>query len=353
MTVIDAPIIDLNEVRMFVQVVRAGSFAGAARHLGVPSNTLSRRVRQLEAALRTRLLQRSTRKLTLTHAGRDFFERCVPALDGLLEAGRLLRDGQERPSGTVRVAAPVDFLDLFQIEWLARFLGAHPEVRLEFVLSDERTDLIADRIDVAFRAGAVDGSCVVYRRISPQSAHLVASPQYLRAHPAPHRLDDLLQHDCLAPASGAAPVVWTLQGPRGVQSVRVHSRLAVNSARNLLRCCLAGLGIALLPEMLIGPHLRAGRLVPLLPGYRREGPGFNVVLPSREHVPRAVLSFIEFAERYLRQLVDEVPSSLQRPRAPGPGHGRGGGSASEPGRRVGPVREAARRAARSARGAEA
>src|SRR5438270_13736706 len=111
--------VDLNEVRMFVQVVRAHSFAEAARRLGVPPNTLSRRIRQLEAALDTRLMQRSTRKLALTDAGRVFFERCSPAVDSVLDAGKELVDGNRNPSGLVRVAAPAAFLDLFSIDWIA------------------------------------------------------------------------------------------------------------------------------------------------------------------------------------------------------------------------------------------
>src|ERR1700735_4153129 len=121
--------LDLNEVRMFVQVVRARSFAEAARRLGVPPNPLSRRVRQLEAGLDTRLMQRSTRKLALTEAGSAFFERCAPAVDGVLEAGKDLAGGRQTVSGTVRIAAPADFLDFFQIEWGREFLGLNRKVR--------------------------------------------------------------------------------------------------------------------------------------------------------------------------------------------------------------------------------
>src|SRR6267378_1082745 len=156
-------VLDLNEVRMFVQVVRARSFAEAARRLGVPPNTLSRRVRQLEAGLDTRLMQRSTRKLTLTAAGSAFFERCAPAVDGVLEAGKELAGGSQTPSGTVRVAAPADFLDFFEIEWVVQFLEQHPKIRLDFVLNDARADLIGEAIDVAFRGSVSDQQPVVRR----------------------------------------------------------------------------------------------------------------------------------------------------------------------------------------------
>ena len=136
--------LDLNEVAMFVQVVRCGSFAEAARRLGMPANTLSRRIQGLEARLGTRLMQRSTRKLTLTSAGQAFHERCAGAVDGLVDAGQELMTGSQTPSGLLRVAAPADFFEFFPIEWIAEFLAAHPLVRLDFVLSDAKADLIAD-----------------------------------------------------------------------------------------------------------------------------------------------------------------------------------------------------------------
>src|SRR5437870_41546 len=146
---------DLNDVAMFVQVVRCGSFAEAARRLGVPPDTVSRRIQQLEAQLGTRLMQRSTRKLTLTSAGQAFHERCAGAVDGLVEAGQELMTGSQEPSGLVRVAATADFFDYFPMEWVAEFLAIYPRVRLDFVLSDAKADLIADRVDVAFRGGTL------------------------------------------------------------------------------------------------------------------------------------------------------------------------------------------------------
>jgi len=160
--------LDLNQVRMFVQVVRAQSFAEAARRLGVPSNSLSRHVRQLEAKLETRLMQRSTRKLTLTSAGVAFYERCAPAIDNVLDAGKAIAGRAQAPSGTVRVAAPADFLDFFSIEWVMQFLAAHPKVKLDFVLSDARADLIGEAIDVAFRGGAAGDLRFVFREIASQ-----------------------------------------------------------------------------------------------------------------------------------------------------------------------------------------
>jgi DNA-binding transcriptional LysR family regulator len=292
--------LDLNEVRMFVQVVRARSFAEASRRLGVPSNTLSRRVRQLEAALDTRLMQRSTRKLTLTAAGSAFFERCAPAVDGVLEAGKDLADGSQTPSGTVRVAAPADFLDFFQIEWVREFLALHRKVRLDFVLSDARADLIEEAIDVAFRGGVVADGQWVFRRLMSQSFVLVASPSYVQARGLPETLHSLERHDCVTACGRPTTVTWTLEGPHGGEEVKVGGRFGANSARTLLNGCLSGLGIALLPSILIVPHIGAGRLVYVLPEYRRAGADLNVILPSSQQIPIAVSAFVEFAAEKLQ-----------------------------------------------------
>ena len=295
--------LDLNEVRMFVQVVRARSFAEAARRLNVPPNTLSRRIRQLETALDTRLMQRSTRKLTLTAAGHAFFERCAAAVDGMLEAGRDLVDGSNKPSGSIRIAAPADFLDLFRIDWVAEFLARYPHVRLDFVLNDARADLIDEGIDVAFRGGDSRESHPVFRQIASQSFNLVASPLYLAARGAPQTLQELTQHDCLTVSSRQTRAAWTLQGPQGAETVQVSGRFSANSARILMQSCISGLGIALLPTMLVMPELGAGRLVHVLPAYRRDGADLNIVLPSRQQIPSAVAAFVEFATMRLGSIV--------------------------------------------------
>jgi DNA-binding transcriptional LysR family regulator len=297
--------LDLNEVRMFVQVVRARSFAEAARRLGVPSNTLSRRVRQLEAGLDTRLLQRSTRKLTLTAAGAAFFERCAPAVDGVLEAGKDLAGGSQSASGTVRIAAPADFLDFFRIEWVMQFLAQYPKVRLDFVLNDARADLIDEAIDVAFRGGRVQDQQLVFRQLTSQFFKLVASPAYVKSRGLPETLQALASHDCLTASGQQRLVTWTLEGPVGSEDVKVSGRFSANSARILLKSCLSGLGIALLPSMLVVPHIHGGRLIHVLPGYRREGADLNVVLPSSQQIPTAVAAFVEFATRKFQSIIDE------------------------------------------------
>ncbi len=286
--------LDLNDIAMFVQVVRCGSFAEAARRLGMPPNTVSRRIQQLEVHLDTRLLQRSTRKLTLTNAGQDFHERCAGAVDGLLEAGQALITGSDEPNGLVRVAAPADFFDFFQMDWVTGFLAAYPRVRLDFMLSDAKADLIAEQIDVAFRGGALRDSGFVGRQIlDPRSVGMVASPAYIAAHGAPRTLQDLVNHDCVISAQPGGYATWRLIGPQGEEEVQVSGRFSGNTAQALRRAAVAGLGIALLPPVMARLDVQAGVLVPVLAQYQPKGYGLNVLYPSRRQLPLAVSAFIE------------------------------------------------------------
>lgn len=304
--------LDLNDIAMFVQVVRHGSFAGAARQLGLPPNTLSRRIQQLEAQLGTRLMQRSTRKLTLTSAGQAFHERCAGAVDGLVEAGQALITGSQQPSGLVRVAATADFFDFFPMEWVADFLAAHPLVRVDFVLSDARADLIAEQIDIAFRGGALPDSGYVGRKLlGARTDGMVASPAYIAARGAPATLQDLADHDCVTSPHPSGRTLWRLAGPGGAkEEVQVTGRFSGNTAQALRKAALAGLGIALLPPTMARLDLEAGRLVPVLPQYQRTGQGLSVLYPSRKHLPLAVSAFIGMVMEKL-SAVEALPEMLR------------------------------------------
>lgn len=303
--------LDLNDVAIFVQVVRCGSFAEASRRLGVPPNTLSRRVQQLEAQLSTRLMQRSTRHLTLTSAGQVFLERCSGAVEGLMDAGEELLAVNQEPSGLVRVAAPADFFDFFAMDWLTEFLAAHPKVRVDFVLSDGRADLIADRIDVAFRGGILEDSGLFARKVlDAGSDSLVASPAYVTRGGVPATLQDLTDHDCLVFSHPSGKATWRVTGPDGAPAeVQVSGRFSGNTAQALRKAALAGLGIALLPSTLTQRDLRAGLLVPVLSEYRRQGHGVHMVYPSRRYLPLAVSAFIELVISKMGAMQELPPQS--------------------------------------------
>jgi DNA-binding transcriptional LysR family regulator len=298
---------DLNDIALFVQVVRCGSFAEAARRSGLPPNTVSRRVQQLEARVGTRLMQRTTRKLTLTSAGQAFHERCAGAVYQLNDAGQELVAGSQAPSGLVRVAAPADFFDFFPMEWVSDFLTKFPLVRVDFVLSDGKADLIAEQIDVAFRGGPLSDSGYVARRIlGAIDDGMVASPAYLTLRGSPRTLQDLVDHDCVTAAHPTSRI-WRLTGPDGIEEeVQVAGRFTGNTALALRKATVAGLGIALLPPTVARLDVQAGLLVPVLPQYQRTSGGMSVLYPSRRHLPTAVSAFIAMVVEKLSE-VETLP----------------------------------------------
>lgn len=291
---------DLNDLAMFVQVVRAGSFSEAARRLRMPANTLSRRIDQLEGKLGTRLLHRSTRKLAASAEGQALFERYAPALDQIFEIERLHADAQT-PSGLVRVAAMAGLFEFFRMEWLVEFYARYPKISIEFLLDDTVTDLISERIDLALRMGIETGSGFKVRRLAPSAMILAASPAYLERRPGPRTLRELAAQDCLAISNRQGRHTWRLQGPRGSQEVPINSRFAVNDMRVLAQACVAGLGIALLPQLIVEPIIAQGKLIRVLPTYRRTSTslGLQLVFTSRPPVPPAVAAFAEFLSEKL------------------------------------------------------
>jgi DNA-binding transcriptional LysR family regulator len=284
--------IDLNELALFHQVVRAGSFAEAARRVGVPANTLSRKIVQLEGRLDIRLLQRTTRKLTLTDAGRSLFEASAQPIDDALQATRQLLEAGQAPSGGVRIAVTADFFEFFQMAWVAEFLAAHPKVRLDFVLSDDLTDLIADSIDIAFRGGAQKDSTFIARKLGRSDLVLAASPGYLNAKGTPASFQDLASHYCITTGKPGR-VVWRAEGAAGPESVEVRGPFGANTTQSQVRAAQAGLGICFVPVTQLTRSLQSGALVAVLPRYRQETAGFYVVYPNRKQIPKSVSAFLD------------------------------------------------------------
>ena len=288
--------LDLNQLAMFHAVVQAGSFAGAARRLGMPANSLSRHIRQLEEHLGQRLLRRSTRKLTLTSAGHTLDAQSREPLQEVLQAAQQLAQDSQTPHGTVRIAAPADFFDFFQMVWIAEFLATYPAVQLDFVLSDAHSDLIAEGIDIALRGGELEDSSLVARKLGDASQVLAASPGYLAQRGTPGTFTELALHDCiLSRRLGRNPerTVWRLDGPQGPETVEVGGRFGANTAQSQLRAAIAGLGICLLPKNLLSLARQNGQLTQILAGWEKSSGGFYAVYPSRRQIPRAVSAFVD------------------------------------------------------------
>jgi len=289
---------DLNAAHLFVEVVQRGSFTGAARALGLPKSTLSRRIGELETRLGARLLQRTTRSLSLTDLGAAYFERVHRIVSDLGEAEAAVLDAQSTPRGVLRLTAPPDLGMVLLPRALPEFSQKYPEVELVLDLSGRRMDLVAEGFDVALRAGHhLDGS-VIGKVIATSSTALYASPAYLEKRGVPSRLEDLTSHDCLV--FGSTPErKWSFEHEGRTDEVMVHGRVAIQDYGYLLLTTLSGAGIAPLSDMLVGPDLHRGRLQRVLPEHTQAQETLYVVYPSRTFLPAKTRAFVDFiAERF-------------------------------------------------------
>jgi DNA-binding transcriptional LysR family regulator len=289
---------DLNAAHLFVQVVERGSFTSAARAVGLPKSTLSRKIGELEARLGARLLQRTTRKLSLTDLGAAYFERVHRIVSDLGEAEAAVQDAHSTPRGVLRVTAPPDLGMVFLPKAVPEFTEKYPEVQVVLDLSGRRLDLVAEGFDVALRAGPVGDSSLIVKTVATSSMALYASPDYLKAHGAPLLLEDLCGHACLVFA--ATPErKWIFQKDGRPQEVVVRGRIAAQDFGYLRLATLAGAGIALLPNMLVGPDLHHDRLELVLPEYTHAADNLYVAYPSRTFLPAKTRAFVDFiTERF-------------------------------------------------------
>jgi DNA-binding transcriptional LysR family regulator len=303
---------DLDDVLLFVQVAEAGSFAAAARRLGRPANSVSRRIQELEGKLGIQLMQRSTRKLVLTDAGARLYGESATRLSDVLQFARSLSKDQDVPSGTVRFAATADFLDGFLGEWIDEFFEIYPKVKLELLLDDDRIDLLEHGVDVAFRGGAAADPQLVYEQVGSARRILLASPKYLAARGEPSAITDLAKHDCL-PLLGRHPErAWRLQGPAGELTVEISGRLSVSTIRGLLLAAINGFGIALLPAPLARQQIARGELREVLPEMASHAFGIYAVRRANTRLTKASLAFRTFvADKLLSNGIIDAPLQVR------------------------------------------
>lgn len=292
---------DLNHVVIFARVVELESFTAAAQQLRLPKSSVSRTVTRLEDELGVRLLQRTTRKLHLTEAGRAYYERARVALVGLEEAASAATNLSAEPRGTVRVSAPANMGSLQFGEIVARFVRKYPLVHVEISLSSRYVDLVAEGFDLALRAGRLADSSLVARKIGTDSLGLFASAAYLRRRGRPKTVAELANHDCVLFRGSHGKCEWQLTGPQGVERVTVRGPINADEMGFVQQAVAAGVGIALLP--IIGVRLSGARgaaptpmplPVRVLPEYSLSGNGLHVVSPSTRLPSASVSAFRDF-----------------------------------------------------------
>lgn len=281
---------DLNEIAVFVKVVEQGSFVRAAEALGLPPATVSRRVASLEKRLGVRLLQRTTRKMTLTSAGMRYFERCARILAELQEAERAVTQEQMEAQGTLRITTPPMLTEMSLVPYFERYLRENPKVQMEVLLTDRLVNLVEEGFDAGIRIGALHNSNYVCRRLFSVSLSLYAGPRYLSANPAPATPGALVNHALLA-FGPLKPIPW------GVPEVdrpdrQPGRRMLINSFHVLRDLAAAGHGIALLPDSLCERELADGILTRLDLAGSRQIQDAYLVYPSRKFMPYRLRQFI-------------------------------------------------------------
>lgn len=289
---------DTGAAAVLVEVVLQGSFRGAARALGMPKSSVSRRVAELEARLGVRLLQRTTRRVGLTDAGKAYFDRAAAGIAALEEAEAAARDLAQSPRGTLRITVPVNFGLLVLPQLLTEFLAQHPAVSIQVELLDRQVDLIEERFDVAIRAGSLPDSTLVAQRLSGTKVVVVASPDYLRGRKRPKVPADLAEHDCLlfGPSQAA---VWTFADGRKPVEVPVKGPLCANNFFLLREAAAAGLGVARVPALLAEQPVAERRLVTLLDAFVPAEVPLHAVYPSARYLSPRVRAFVDFLRERL------------------------------------------------------
>lgn len=281
-------------MQVFARVAELGSFVRAAEALGLSTTVVSRRVQQLETRLGARLLQRTTRRLSLTEAGREYLSRVQAILAALEAAEALTLDARAQASGTLRVSAPVSFGIRHLAPRLGAFTRAHPGVRPDLALADRVVDLVDEGIDVAIRIGRALQPTLVARPLTTTRLIACASPAYLARHGAPQTPADLRGHQVLGYAYAATGDTWHFRdGGRDVQ-VRTQPVLRSNNGDLLLEAAEQGLGLVLHPGFLVAESLRAGRLRRVLAGFETPALTVHAVYPAREFLPAKTRVFVDF-----------------------------------------------------------
>lgn len=286
----------LNDMALFVEVINAKSFRGAAEAVGMPNSTVSRRIAELERSIGLRLLNRTTRHIELTEGGRRYYERCRRIVDEARLAHEEISELLESPSGLIRVSMPIDLGVVYLAPLLAQFAERFPQIQFDLDLTPKRLDLIRDPVDLVVRIGALPDSQLVARMIGTLRRGLFASPRYLEKNGVPECPGSLLQHECMRMLD--AP--WNLSDFQQTLSLPVKGRYIVNNVGMLRRLALLGQGIAILVDEMIAEDLAQGRLQRVLPGWQAETLPIYAITQTRQ-VPAKVRVLIDFLSAHFER----------------------------------------------------
>jgi DNA-binding transcriptional LysR family regulator len=280
---------------VFTKVVEQGSFARAAQRLEMSTSAVSRHIADLEAHLDTRLLNRTTRRLSLTETGQAFHERCVQLLADLVEAEETVTAAAVVPRGTLKLTSSITFGVRHLAPAIADFASHHPQLRFDVELSDRAVDIVDEGIDLAIRIGDIGSRSLIARKIGITQLVCCAAPSYLALHAEPKVPADLAAHACLSYEYSRERNIWRFRDGRGREhEVRIAGPAHSNNGQMLCALGVAGMGVDLEPDFIVAPDVRAGRLVTLLPGFTPPSIDIYAAYPSRRHLSMKVRAFVDF-----------------------------------------------------------
>ena len=295
----------LESMLVLITAVEAGSLSAAGRRLGTPLATVSRKVSELESHLRTRLLVRTRRGLTLTDAGRSYVAACKRILEQVGEAERAASGEYSAPKGDLIVAAPIVFGRLHVLPIVVEFLKTYSDIDIRMVLADRIANLLEEQVNVAIRIGELPDSSLIATRVGSIRRVVCGSPAYFAARGVPKRPDELDAHDCITFDGLASPEAWTFRMRKQDASVEIHSRLIVNTAEAAIDAAIAGLGITRVLSYQVASAIRAGALAIALPEFEPASWPVSLVFAGQRLLPLKLRAFLDFAAPRLRERLSE------------------------------------------------
>lgn len=309
--------LDINQLMVFIRVVDEGSFTSAGKSLGMPKSRVSRMVSDLEASLGSRLLQRTTRQLSLTEVGNEYYTRCRHLIQEIVEAHQVISDREHAPHGVLRIMVPMIAGSGSMGHFITRFQAQYPNVRVEVVHTDRDVNMIQEGFDVGFFVGELPDSSLIARVLTESDSLLCASPMYLQKHGRPQTPQDLESLSCVKLGEGIQPEVYELLNIHhgGSTSVRVEPTIVTNLMAGAVNSIINGAGIGRVPYLLAGESILNGDLVPLFSDWQIRPEPISLAYPSRQYLPKKVRMFIDFMVsevEQLNRLMDELPTPEQQ-----------------------------------------
>jgi len=299
---------NLKRMVIFYHVIEAQSFSGASRQLGIARSAVSRHISLLEKDIGTRLLNRTTRQLSLTEAGKIYFQSCARIVEEAEAATHRISQLQEAPIGTLKIAAPISLGNQFITPLVRAFMQRYSSLKVELLLDDEMVDMVSESIDVSIRVGWLHDSNLIARKLGDWPRLLCASPDYLEKHGRPESPAQLTDHEWIIFTRLPSPCNWTFVKNKREEHVQVKGRLRINNAEAIRTSLLAGAGIAVQAAFLVNEDLDAGRLERLLPEWDCGKAGMYAVYQDRLYQQAKVRLFIDFvSEEFKRVILSQIP----------------------------------------------